>query len=165
MNKNPNSNYKIRFNDCDMFGHLNNSRYLDYLINAREDHLKIEYNFDLNHYYKNDLAWVISSHEISYVRPAVYNEIVSIQSTLLYLDSELLHVEILMMNEKQDHLKAILRSKFIPINIKTGRKEQHNIEFMSWAMELVNHEVKSEVSLQDRIKQLVIGFKKNKNAY
>ena len=40
MNKNPNLDYKIRFNDGDLFGHLNNSRYLDYFINAREDHLK-----------------------------------------------------------------------------------------------------------------------------
>ena len=46
MNKHPNSIYKIRFNDCDMFGHLNNARYIDYLINARQDHLKDEYNFD-----------------------------------------------------------------------------------------------------------------------
>ena len=52
MNKSPNSNYKIRFNDCDMFGHLNNSRYLDYLINAREDHLKDYYSFDFTEYYK-----------------------------------------------------------------------------------------------------------------
>ena len=162
MNKSPHSNYKVRFNDCDMFGHLNNSRYLDYLINAREDHLKNEYNFDINHYYKNDLAWVISNHEISYIRPAVYNEIVCIQSTLLKLESELLHVETIMMNEKQDHLKSIMRSRLIPINIKTGRKEQHNPEFMTWAKELVNHEVKNEDSLQDRIKQLLVGIKESK---
>ena len=28
-----------RFQDCDPFGHLNNARYMDYLINAREDQL------------------------------------------------------------------------------------------------------------------------------
>ena len=29
-----------RFSDCDPFGHLNNARYIDYFINAREDHLR-----------------------------------------------------------------------------------------------------------------------------
>ena len=53
MEKTPKSRDKIRFTDCDMFGHLNNSRYLDYLINAREDHLKDFYNFDFNQYYRN----------------------------------------------------------------------------------------------------------------
>jgi YbgC/YbaW family acyl-CoA thioester hydrolase len=162
MNKNPKSVYKIRFNDCDMFGHLNNSRYLDYLINAREDHLKDEYNFDFTEYYKNDLAWVISSHEIAYLRPAMYNEMVTIQSTLLFVDSELLHVETLMMNEKQNHLKAIMRSKLVPINIKTGRKVQHNSEFMNWAQTLVADETEVQPILQDRIKQLLAEFRERK---
>jgi YbgC/YbaW family acyl-CoA thioester hydrolase len=159
MNKNPNSIYKIRFNDCDMFGHLNNSRYLDYLINAREDHLKEEYDFDMNKYYKNDLAWVISTHEIAYVRPAMYNEMVVIQSTLLYIEKEFLHVETIMMNESKTHLKAIMRTKLIPINIKTGKKEPHQPEFMDWAKKLENEEIEKELTLQDRTKQLLAAFK------
>ena len=155
MNKNTTSVYKIRFNDCDMFGHLNNSRYLDYLINAREDHLKDEYSFDFTEYYKNDLAWVIGSHEIDYLRPALYNEMVTIQSTLLFVDNELLHVETIMMNEKQNQLKAIMRTKLVPVNIKTGRKVQHNPEFMNWAKTLENTEVNHQGNLQDRIKELL----------
>lgn len=162
MNKNPDSTYKIRFNDCDMFGHLNNSRYLDYLINAREDHLKDYYSFDFTEYYKNDLAWVIGSHEIVYLRPALYNEIVTIQSTLLSVDNELLHIETIMMNEKKNHLKAIMRSKLIPINIKTGRKVQHNPEFMSWAKTLENTEIDTQINLQDRMNQLHTELKERK---
>jgi YbgC/YbaW family acyl-CoA thioester hydrolase len=159
MNKNPHSKYKIRFPDCDMFGHLNNSRYLDYLINAREDHLKDFYNFDFNEYYKNDLAWVISSHEIAYLRPAIFNEIVTIQSTLLNLDIDLLHIETIMLNEEQNQVKAIMRSKLVPISLKTGRKIAHNSEFMQWAKNIENSEVGNQGNLQDRIKQLLLNFK------
>ncbi|MBF2709903.1 acyl-CoA thioesterase [Flavobacterium soyangense] len=163
MNKNPNSKYKIRFTDCDMFGHLNNSRYLDYLINAREDHLKDFYNFDFNEYYKNDLAWVISSHEISYLKPALFNETVSIQSTLLRVDIEFLHLETIMMNQEQNQIKAIMRSKLIPINLKTGRKAPHDLPFMEWAKTIENTEVANHGNLQDRIKQLLTDFKVKKN--
>lgn len=159
MNKNPNSKYKIRFPDCDMFGHLNNSRYLDYLINAREDHLKDFYNFDFNEYYKKDLAWVISNHEIAYIRPALFNEMVTIQSTLLYIDIESIHLETIMMNEDQNQIKAIMRSILIPINLKTARKVQHNPEFMEWAKTIENTEVGNAENLQDRIKQLLSNFK------
>jgi acyl-CoA thioester hydrolase len=155
MNKTPISVYKIRFSDCDMFGHLNNSRYLDYLINAREDHLKDEYNFDFTEYYKNDLGWVIGSHEIAYLRPALYNEMVAIQSTLLFVNRELLHVETVMMNEKQNQLKAIMRTKLIPVNIKTGKKTQHQDEFMSWAKTLENTVIHPQEDIQDRIKHLL----------
>jgi YbgC/YbaW family acyl-CoA thioester hydrolase len=159
MNKNPNSVYKIRFCDCDMFGHLNNSRYLDYLIDAREDHLKDQHDFDFNKYYKNDLAWVITGHEIAYLRPAVYNEMVTIQSTLLCIEEEFLQVETMMMNQEKTHLKAIMRSKLVPINIKTGKKERHQVEFMEWAKQLENDEVRNDGNLQDRIKQLLTAFK------
>lgn len=159
MNKNPNSKYKIRFPDCDMFGHLNNSRYLDYLINAREDHLKNFYNFDSIAYFKNDLAWVIGGHEIAYLRPALYNEIVTIQSTLLSVDIELLLLETIMMNEEQNQIKAVMRSKLVPINLKTGRKVAHDPEFMEWAKTIENTEVGNQANLQERIKQLLSEFK------
>jgi len=31
------STYQVRFQDSDPFRHLNNARYLDYFVNARED--------------------------------------------------------------------------------------------------------------------------------
>ena len=159
MNREPNSKYKIRFNDCDLFGHLNNSRYLDYFINAREDHLKEHYNLDLTAYYKNDLAWLVGSHEIVYLRPAIYNEVVTIQSALLFADNEFLHLETIMMNEKQSHLKAIMRTKLIPVNTKTGKKEQHQPEFMEWAKAVENTEINSYKNLQIRIKHLLSELK------
>ena len=41
------SKHLIRFPDCDPFNHLNNSRYLDYFINAREDHLIKFHQFNI----------------------------------------------------------------------------------------------------------------------
>lgn len=32
-----------RFQDCDPFSHLNNARYIDYFLNAREDQLALFY--------------------------------------------------------------------------------------------------------------------------
>lgn len=159
MNKNPDSKYTIRFNDCDLFGHLNNSRYLDYFINAREDHLKEHYNLDLTVYYQNNVGWLVGSHEIVYLRPAIYNEVVTIQSALLFAHSEFIHLETIMMNEKKNHLKAIMRTKLIPVNTKTGKKEQHQQEFMEWAKTVENTEINNQENLQDRIKQLLSDFK------
>lgn len=160
INKNPSSVYKIRFNDCDLFGHLNNSRYLDYLINAREDHLKDYYDFDLNHYYKNNLAWVVNNHEIAYLRPAVFNEKVSIQTTLLKLENSAIYFEARMLNEKETHLKAIMRTRLIPINTKTGAREEHQPDFMEWATTLVDGEANQTENLQLRIESLLTDLKK-----
>lgn len=163
MEKTPSSNYNIRFHDCDMFGHLNNARYLDYMISARQDHLKDAYNFDYNSYYKNNLGWVISYHEIQYLKPAFFEENVNIQSSLLNADNDTLYVEVLMMNEAKSHLKAILRSKLTFINLKTGRKEQHPQEFIQWAKSLVIEDSGASAPIQDRIKQILTELKKSTN--
>lgn len=162
MNKTPSSNYNVRFHDCDMFGHLNNARYLDYMISARQDHLKDAHNFDYNSYYKNNLGWVITFHEIQYLKPAVFDETIIIQSSLLGADNESLYIEVLMLNESKTHLKALLRSKLTFINLKTARKEQHTPEFLEWAKTLIIEDVLSTNPIQDRVKQILITLKQNK---
>ncbi|WPR70330.1 acyl-CoA thioesterase [Flavobacterium sp. NG2] len=163
MNKTPQSTYRIRFNDCDLFGHLNNSKYLDYFINAREDHLKQFYEFDLSEYYKSNLGWVVWSHEIAYVRPAKYNEMVMIQSSLLSACDQFLHFEAIMLDENQNHLKAIMRTKLIHVSTVTGKKELHSSDFLKWAKTIENQEANQIPDLQARIKQLTSILKDNKH--
>lgn len=151
MNKNPRSTYKIRFPDCDMFGHLNNSKYIDYLMNARLDHLNDSYHFDIMEHYKNNLVWVVGHHEITYLKPAFFNEVVNIQSTLILAEPEYILVEVCMMDEKESHMKAIMRSRLIPINPQTGKKEKHSQELLTFFKSLENVEKQSQSTLQDSI--------------
>ena len=90
MNKEPQSIYTVRFSDCDLFGHLNNARYLDYFLNAREDHLKSYYQLDLATYYLKGIGWLVGSHEINYLKPAKYNEEVTIKSSLIKANDQYL---------------------------------------------------------------------------
>ena len=157
--KTPSSVSKIRFSDCDMFGNVNNSRYLDYLLDAREDHLKHSHGFDAQKYYQNDLGWVVGNHEISYLKPAVYNEMVKIQSTLLLVENDHLVYESIMMNEQETHLKTIMRTKMIPINIKTGKRVEHQSDFMEWAKTLENLEINQALTLQARCAEILTEMK------
>ncbi len=99
------STYRVRFNDCDPLGHLNNARYIDYMLNAREDHLGEFYQSSLPQFHRQGLAWVVKTHEIQYIRPAFYNEKVTIVSRLVELTDTYLLVEMLMFDEKQQALK------------------------------------------------------------
>lgn len=155
----PVSEYKIRFHDCDLFGHLNNARYIDYMITARQDHLSDVYQFDTNAYYKNSQGWVISAHEIQYQRPAVYDEKVKIRSALLAIEEDSLLVEIVMYDLKCSHIKAVLRSKMVFINLKTCRREKHDPEFLAWARHLIVQENTIDKSLSDRVRELTAELK------
>lgn len=159
LEKTPSSIYKIRFSDCDLFGHLNNARYIDYFLNAREDHLKEAYDLELTNYHRQGLAWLVGSHEISYIKPAFYNENVIIQTSLLQVKDEFLLAEMQMMDEKQSHLKAHVWTKFIPVNVKTGKRENHPASFMEFARSIQHEGNIQTKSSSDRVKDLLACMK------
>ena len=150
----PKTFYTVRFSDCDPMGHLNNARYIDYMLNAREDHLKQAYQIDLLEYHKQGIAWVVRRHDIQYVRPAFYNETVCIESRLIELADSHVMVEMLMYDEKQTTLKAIMWTNFTSVDVKTGRKKEHPTAFMDFATTIKVGEVNIHGGLTERIKSL-----------
>lgn len=122
---------KIRFQDCDPFNHLNNSKYLEYFINAREDQIAENYDLDIFKYMKETgLSWVVASNQISYLRSASTMETVVIESQLIQYTDNLLVVEMKMWNENETEIKAILWIKFIPYNIQTKKVANHSDDLM-----------------------------------
>ena len=82
--KTPKSFKTIQFQDCDMFGHLNNGRFIDYLLNAREDHLVNFYDLDIFAMTREKgVAWFVGKHEIVYRKPANLREEVAITSEVI----------------------------------------------------------------------------------
>lgn len=132
MNPYPESFYTVRFSDCDPFRHLNNARYIDYFMNAREDHLREHYQLDLAEFYRKGLGWVVLQHEILYLRPVSHNETICIRSGLLDAGPEHLLVEMLMMDKQKKQLKALMHSRFVPVSLHTGRKEPHEHNFLEF---------------------------------
>lgn len=155
MNKEPQSIYIIRFSDCDLFGHLNNARYLDYFLNAREDHLKDHYQLDLATYYKQGIGWVVGSHEVNYLKPAKYNEKVIIKSSLIKANDQYLVVELQMMNAEQTEVKAVMWTRFIPISVKTGKRENHPKDFMEFARSIELENTFANGNIKERILSLL----------
>lgn len=163
MKKTPITSYTVRFSDCDLFGHLNNARYIDYFLNAREDHLKDFYNIELSNFYARSTSWVVGGHEISYLRPAVYGEVVSIQTSLLKAADDLLFVEMVMFDNKLTHIKSLLWTTFIPVNVKTGRRENHDPEFMDFARSIERDDVDILQGFKERILNLKTEIKAQNN--
>jgi YbgC/YbaW family acyl-CoA thioester hydrolase len=132
MEKAPVSFYKVRFNDCDPLGHLNNSKYIDYFLNAREDHLLDHYGIDLRDWAVKGIVFVVSHHEIRYLRPVMYNERIGIQSALIGWGDNWLLVEMLLFDEARQQLKAVLWTTFTRIDPRTGKRVSHPADFMEW---------------------------------
>lgn len=122
----PESLVIARFSDCDPFGHLNNARYLDYFLNAREDHLALHYNFPLfAHTQKHQAGWVVTHTEISYLRPVMVTEEVVIRTCLINFSDSEITVEGAILDKANRKLKALCWMQFTYVSLQNGRTITH----------------------------------------
>ncbi|WP_046243677.1 acyl-CoA thioesterase [Hymenobacter terrenus] len=122
----PETTHRIHFQDCDMLGHLNNARYLDYFLNAREDHTSEHYALNLGELAREqNAAWVITKHHISYLKPARQGVQVRILSQLIHFDNSNLVLEMQMRDEAGTRLLALLWSEMTYITTPTGTRTDH----------------------------------------
>ena len=150
---------KIRFQDCDPFKHLNNSKYIDYFVNVREDELIDNYNFDyLNIAQTQGVGWVTGSNQITYLKPANLSEIVIIQSQIIKLTPLSTMVEFRMYNEDKTELKSVMWSNFIHINMETMRSTKHSQKFVNLFESIILPI--NESTFEERVKALIREQKK-----
>ncbi len=125
------SSKKIRFQDCDPFNHLNNGRYVDYYINAREDQLLENYNIDLFKIIKEEgLGWVVSNNQIAFLKPVFTMENIVFESQLISFTPKGIQVEMRMWNTNKTLLKSIAWFRFVPFNLKKNQVSQHDENYM-----------------------------------
>lgn len=150
----PESKVLIRFPDCDPFNHLNNSRYIDYFINAREDHLQQHYGLNIYAYGKqHGKSWVVGQNQIAYLKPAMLMEAVVIKSTILELSDTDIMVEMTMWNKDKTQLKSVLWSRFVHFNLATQKRDTHSSELMEYFKPLVNAQHQG-MTFEERVGQL-----------
>ena len=124
------SSKKIRFQDCDPFNHLNNGRYVDYYINAREDQVLENYGIDLFKIIKEEgLGWVVANNQVSYIKPVFTMETVVIESQLIGHSPKHLQVEMRMFNADKSLLKSIAWFSFVPFNLRKNKIELHEEKY------------------------------------
>lgn len=131
--KNPHSLMRIRFQDCDPFRHLNNARYAEYFFEAREDHLRDFYGFDLHSVTEIEKkGWVVAQMETAFIKPALQNERVRIVTRLKDLAESLIGVEGLMLDDAGRELKAVMHVRFVFVDLQRGRPARHGPDLMKF---------------------------------
>ena len=160
--KKPETTHRIYFQDCDMLGHLNNSRYLDYFLNAREDHTTAHYSLNMGALAREQhAAWVITKHHISYLKPARQGVEVRICSQLIHFDNSNLVLEMQMRDETGTRLLALLWSEMTYVAMPAGTRTDHSDAMMDLLDQVDVEEVGYDPDgFDDRVKEVRQELKK-----
>lgn len=154
------SSLKIRFPDCDPFNHLNNSRYIDYMINAREDQLIEYYHFDAHQLSLTlGIGWVLAQTDIAYLHPAYLNETVIVQTRLLQATDRSLLVEALMWDKGKTRLKSVMWARLVHYHLRERKSHAHSVDLMDFFHQVV-YPLPAEMNFDERVAQLKASLKK-----
>ena len=127
------STVRINFLDCDPFGHLSNSRYIDYFYTARVDQLRQHYDFDLYELGKTTgNNWVVAQSKIAYFYPVLYNEEVIIKSRMIACSAFRVTAEYIMSDITGKKLHSLLWTDFIFVDMKSGKPVKHDKAMLEW---------------------------------
>ncbi|HLO55384.1 MAG TPA: acyl-CoA thioesterase [Saprospiraceae bacterium] len=103
------SKVRVQYQDCDPFNHLNNSKYIDYIMGARTEQLLDNYGFNTSDLaYKFGIGWVSAQTQISYLFPASWMELILIETRLINFSESSLLVEGVVWNENRTKPKSIM---------------------------------------------------------
>ena len=110
---------KVRGYHIDVYQHVNNARYLEFLEEARWDGLEQDESFQWMA--ANNIAFVVVNININYRRPAVLGDLLTIRSQLQQLNgkSGVLSQNITLEPENQAVADALIT--FVCIDLKTQK--------------------------------------------
>lgn len=148
------SKVRIHYQDCDPFHHLNNSKYIDYMVAARTEQVLDHYDFNPSEIAKKDgIGWVAAQTQISYLYPAVWLENVTVETQLIAFSEGSLLVEAIMWDENKKRIKAIMWTKLVHFNIRAQRSFKHSEELMNFFAQ-IHCPIEDHPTFEERVNTL-----------
>ena len=110
---------KVRGYHLDMYQHVNNARYLEFLEEARWQY--VESKLDLGDWMKKGYGFVVANININYRRPANLNAVLEIQSSMADINQRSATIQQKIIIENTDSVIADARVTFVIIDMKTNQ--------------------------------------------
>ena len=117
------SRKRVAFSDCDPFGMLYNTRYLDYVLDARDDHMLDRFGVDILKPMRSG-APVIVGHQVSYFEPARAHEEVLVSTCTLDLTPTSLILEGVITSGDERRIKYHQWTSLRMLDLKSGRASE-----------------------------------------
>lgn len=113
--------HKVRPDDIDMFKHVHNSVYLDYVLAARYEQMETCYGMSMDKFLELGYGWVVQKVQVEYKRPLKLGDTFSVETGIISLVERGCTVEFEIKNLQTKKVSASGWFDFVMIDLKTGR--------------------------------------------
>ena len=115
------SEFKVRPDDIDMFNHVHNSTYFDYVLAARYEQMETCYKMPMEDFLKMGLGWVVRSAFVDYKRPLGLGDTFTVQTGIETINSKGCRVKFEIRISKTGKVACDGWFDYVMINIADGK--------------------------------------------
>ncbi|MFT3803438.1 MAG: acyl-CoA thioesterase [Burkholderiaceae bacterium] len=156
LQREPSSTRIVAFKDCDAFGLLYNTRYLDYVMDVRAEHLMKFYDLD---FYRDcqvkQETWVVQGHQVAYIEPARAHEQILVRTRMFEVGKNSSQIEGLIFSGDGGRLKFIQWTKLTYISLSSGAVQHYSPEMADFLDRFrAVEDVPKAGNFDERVKQL-----------
>ena len=127
---------QLRFNDIDMFGHLNNTVYLQFLDQGKYDYFR---SFMHGTFGSEPTAPVVANINVDFHQPSFIDDKLTVLTAITQIAESSMQMEQLIIDDK-DNIKCSARTIMVNIDMHTGKSTP---VYESWRAKLSEFEHKT----------------------
>ncbi|MES2652093.1 MAG: acyl-CoA thioesterase [Bacteroidota bacterium] len=115
------SELNVRPDDIDMFNHVHNSKYLDYVLAARYEQMDKFYGMSWEHFAKMGYGWVVTKVTISFKRALLMSDTMLIRTGILEMNEKGCTVQFEIINKKTNKVASDGLFDYAMIDLSTKK--------------------------------------------
>lgn len=115
------TDFKVRPDDIDMFQHVHNSKYFDYVLAARYDQMERFYGMPMEDFMKQGLGWVVRTAYVDYKRALAMGDEFTVRTGIQSFEDKGCRVQFEIINKKTKKICCDGWFDYTLIDIATGR--------------------------------------------
>ena len=116
------SNEIVKFSQVDPYGHLNASRYLEFMTNHRVEALVTQLECHTMDILKETgMGFVVTDARLKFRDAAICGEVLEVASWVVHHDSRSFNVKFVIASAESRRIKATGDFTFFSINVQTGK--------------------------------------------
>jgi thioesterase-3 len=116
--------HRVRPDDIDMFQHVHNSRYFDYVLAARYEQMERFYGMSMEKFIERGFGWVVSRVFFDYKRPLALGDYFVVRTGIESINGNGCRVSFWITNKATQKISCEGWFEYVMIDIKTGRSQK-----------------------------------------
>ena len=124
------SELKVRPDDIDMFNHVHNSKYFDYVLAARYDQMAEFYKMPMESFLESGFGWVVRTAMVDFKRPLVLGDVITVSTGILTINEKGCRVQFEIETVRTGKIASDGYFDYVLIDINSGKGCKVNEEMI-----------------------------------